>query len=311
MKCLVTGGAGFIGSYLCDRLLVDGNEVWCIDNLLTGSKQNILHLLENSNFHFVEHDCIKPLFVAVKPDIIFHFASPASPPKYQQYPLETLLVNSYATYLLLEMAKESNAIFLFASTSEIYGDPKEHPQRETYWGNVNTVGERACYDEAKRVGETFVTTYVRKFGLDGRIIRIFNTYGPRMDINDGRVITNFIKQILENSKMTIQGDGKQTRSFCYITDLIEGIMDVATDKQAKNGIFNLGNPEEITILELAENIKELTGYQGEFVYRALPSDDPIRRKPDISKIQKLSGWQPKLSLKEGLLKTLDYFKSNK
>jgi len=308
MKCLVTGGAGFIGSFLCDRLLETGHEVVCIDNLVTGHKKNIAHLLSQPKFEFIEHDVTLPLPEAISASVIFHFASPASPPKYQKYAIETLLVNSIGTYYLLEKARVWQAKFIFASTSEVYGDPREHPQKETYWGHVNPNGPRSCYDEAKRVGESFVATYIRKYQLDGRIIRIFNTFGPRMDIDDGRVVTNFIKQILSRTPLTIQGDGSQTRSFCYISDLIEGIMSVFTTPAARGEVINLGNPEEKTILELLNIIKKVSHYWGETVFLPLPEDDPLRRKPDITKAQNLLHWEAKVGLEEGLTKTLEYFK---
>ena len=308
MKCLVTGGAGFIGSHLCDRLLADGHSVVCVDNLITGSKDNVSHLLTHPQFSFLEADVSLPLPDSVRAQLIFHFASPASPPKYQRFPIETLLVNSIGTYHLLEKAKSWQARFVYASTSEVYGDPKEHPQRETYWGNVNPIGPRSCYDESKRVGESFVSTYTRTFHLDGRIVRIFNTYGPRMDIDDGRIVTNFIKQILSRTPLTIQGDGSQTRSFCYISDLIEGIMSVFTTPAAQGEVINLGNPEEKTILELLDLIKKVSHYSGETVFLPLPEDDPLRRKPDITKAQNLLHWEAKVGLEEGLTKTLEYFK---
>lgn len=309
MKSLVTGGAGFIGSHLCDRLLTEGHDVVCADNLITGSKKNIAHLFKNPHFTFVEHDCIQPLSRQKELKAIFHFASPASPPKYQQYPIETLLVNTAGTYNLLELARAQHAVFIFASTSEAYGDPEEHPQKETYVGHVNPVGARACYDEAKRAGEAFVSSYVRKFGLDGRIIRIFNTYGPRMDIDDGRVVTNFIKQILTRQPLTINGEGTQTRSFCYIDDLVTGIVAVFNTVALKGEVVNLGNPEEMTIVELANILKSMTQYTGELKYQNLPSDDPARRRPDITKAKQLLNWQPTISLEEGLRKTLEHFKT--
>ncbi|KKP59690.1 MAG: UDP-or dTTP-glucose 4-epimerase or 4-6-dehydratase [Candidatus Gottesmanbacteria bacterium GW2011_GWA1_34_13] len=307
MKCLVTGGAGFIGSHLCENLLNDEHEVYCLDNLITGSLDNISHLTNNSRFTFINHDCSKILPELPKFDYIFHFASPASPPKYQQYALETLLVNTYGTYLLLEKIRREKGIFIFASTSEIYGDPEEHPQKEKYWGKVNPVGIRSCYDEAKRLGETLITVYKNKFGIDGRIIRIFNTYGPRMSLDDGRIITNLIGQIKRNLPLTVYGNGSQTRSFCYISDLIIGIKLIAFDKKGKNQIFNLGNPEEISILETVNLMKKIINYQGEISYKELPEDDPAKRCPDISKIQKILGWCPKITLSEGLKKTWDSF----
>ncbi len=310
MKCLITGGAGFIGSYLCEHLLAQGHEVICVDNFITGFKKNLRHLRLNSKFHFMEFDCSKPLALREKVELIFHFASPASPPKYQQFPLETLLVNSLGTYNLVELAKQNNASFIFASTSEIYGDPQEHPQRETYWGNVNPTGERSCYDESKRLGESIVMTNVRKFGLDGRIIRIFNTYGPRMDINDGRVITNFIQEILNNKPITINGDGNQTRSFCYITDLVKGILLIGLTEDLKGEVFNLGNETEITILSLAQKVQNLTNNHGNIQYNSMPQDDPARRRPDITKIKNRLHWEPEVSLDQGLINTIEYFKTN-
>lgn len=307
MKCLVTGGAGFIGSHLCDRLVTEGHEVICVDNLLTGKEENIAHLKTNSHFSFIKLDCIQPIPSVSQIDIIFHLASPASPPKYQQYPVETLLVNTVGTYHLLEMANRLGSVFVFASTSEVYGDPVEHPQKEMYWGHVNPTGERSCYDEGKRAGEAFVMSYVRKYGVDGRIIRIFNTYGPRMDIDDGRVITNFIKQIITDKSLTINGDGQQTRSFCYVSDLVEGIVQVAKTLALQGEVINLGNPEELTILELASLIKDISHYNGELAYKDLPSDDPARRRPDISRAKKLLGWEPLVSLREGLQKTLKFY----
>ncbi len=307
MKCLVTGGAGFIGSFLCDRLLAEGHDVICVDNLITGRKKNIEHLLKHASFRFIEHDVSLPLPDEISANAIFHFASPASPPKYQQFPVETLLVNSQGTYLLLEKARKWQAKFIFASTSEVYGDPLEHPQKETYWGHVNPTGPRSCYDESKRVGEAFVTTFIRKYDIDARIARIFNTYGPRMDIDDGRIVTNFIKQILSQAPLTIHGDGTQTRSFCFISDLIEGIYALFNSPRARGEIVNLGNPNEQTVLEFAKTIKKITGYNGSFIYLPLPQDDPQRRKPDITKASQLLSWQPKVTLEEGLKKTLDYF----
>lgn len=244
MKCLVTGGAGFIGSHLCDWLVAEGNDVICVDNLLTGNKRNITQLLTHPRFRFIQADCSKPLTEVTSADVIYHLASPASPPKYQKYFLETMLVNTYGTYLLLEQARKWKAKFLFASTSEAYGDPLIHPQPETYWGNVNPNGVRSCYDESKRMGEAFVMSYVRNFNMDARIVRLFNTYGPRMDIDDGRVVTNFIKQILRRLPLTVHGKGTQTRSFCYISDMVEGIVKVAQSEVARGEVINLGNTEE-------------------------------------------------------------------
>lgn len=307
MKCLVTGGAGFIGSHLCDRLLAEGHQVVCIDNLVTGNKKNISHLTANPSFSFTQFDCVRPFKEYKGIGAIFHLASPASPPKYQKFPIETLLVNSVGTYNLLEIARTQRSIFIFASTSEVYGDPREHPQRESYFGYVNPVGTRACYDEAKRAGEAFVTSYNRKYGLDGRIIRIFNTYGPRMDIDDGRVVTNFIRQILARQPLTIYGRGMQTRSFCYIDDLVTGILAVFHSEKMKGEVVNLGNPEEMTVLTLARRIMKMTQYAGELKFLELPADDPVRRRPDISKAKQLLNWEPEVGLEEGLEKTLKYF----
>jgi len=309
MKCLVTGAAGFIGSHLIDQLLENGYEVIGADNFITGRKENIAHLAGNKNFTFFEHDVVKSL-PDVDANYIFHFASPASPPKYQQFPIETLLVNSYATIQLLELARKWNARFIFASTSEIYGEPEQHPQKETYWGNVNPIGPRSCYDEGKRFGEASVAAFIRKYNLDCKIIRIFNTYGPRMDINDGRVVTNFIKQLLKRRKLTIYGNGKQTRSFCFISDLIEAILKVAFTNKAQGEVFNVGSSHEITITELAAILTRLTGVSSDVINKPLPQDDPTRRKPDISKVKKMLGWESKISLEKGLQQTIAYFQSN-
>ncbi len=308
MKIIVTGGAGFIGSHLCDRLLNDGHKVICIDNLLSGNKKNITHLANNPHFQFIDHDCILPLPVNIEAQAIFHFASPASPPKYQAYPIETLLVNTIGTYYLLEAARKWSARFIYASTSEIYGDPKQHPQTEQYWGNVNPVGPRSCYDEAKRAGESYVATYIRKYGLDGRIVRIFNTYGPRMNLDDGRVVTNIIKQILSREPIKIYGTGEQTRSFCYISDMVDGIIKVFDTPQLKGEIFNLGKTEEITILKLSKIIQKIARHQEQIQHLDLPEDDPHRRNPDITKAKKILHWQPKISLEQGLTLTYKYFK---
>ncbi|MEK7166732.1 MAG: UDP-glucuronic acid decarboxylase family protein [Patescibacteria group bacterium] len=307
MKCLVTGGVGFIGSHLSDLLLANGHEVICLDDLSTGRLKNIDHLRSNPKFSFIKQDCTIPLSHKFQVDTIFHLASPASPPKYQSMPLETMLANTLGTYYLLELAKSCNAVFVFASTSEIYGDPQEHPQKETYWGHVNPVGERSCYNESKRAGEAFVMTYVRKYGLNARIMRIFNTYGPRMDIDDGRVVTNFIKQIMTDRPLTINGRGEQTRSFCYVSDLVEGIFRIGTYEKIEGEVINLGNPEELTILDLANRLQKITGSREKLVFAALPTDDPVRRRPDIGKAALLLKWNPVISLDVGLRKTLDYF----
>lgn len=314
MRCLVTGGAGFIGSHLCEALLNKGDEVFCVDNFITGSRKNVEHLQNNSQFHLIEWDVIKPLDENLQSTIynlqsIYHLASPASPVQYQKYPIETLLANSVGTYNLLELTKSLRAKFLYASSSEVYGNPQQHPQRESYWGNVNPIGVRSCYDEGKRFGEAMVMAFIRKYDLDGRIARIFNTYGPRMDKDDGRVISNFIVQAIGGLPITVYGDGSQTRSFCCIADLVEGLIILMEKEKARGEVFNLGNPEEYTILEIAKIIKELTRSSSEIQFTDLPEDDPIRRKPDITRAQKILGWQPKVALKDGLLKTIEYFKN--
>jgi len=308
---LVTGGAGFIGSHLCDKLIGEGYKVICLDNLLTGSRKNIEHLIGNSNFEFVEADVVKPLNVGGQAlDYIFHLASPASPIDYQNYPEETLLTNSMGTLNVLELAKKTGAKFLLASTSEIYGDPLEHPQKETYHGNVNTFGPRACYDESKRFGETSVYVYLHKNDIDARIVRIFNTYGPRMKKDDGRVVSNFINQSLTNESLNIDGDGSQTRSFCYVSDLVEGLHKAMFTEGTKAQIFNLGNPDEYTVKELAEKIVQLTNSKSKIEYTGtFRKDDPMRRQPDISKAKEVLGWEPKVSLEEGLQKTIEYYKN--
>lgn len=315
MKILVAGGAGFIGSHLCERLIKDNHEVFCVDNLVTGSKENISGFLKNKKFHFIEWNIIKDLprrFNNERFEAIFHLASPASPNpesplSYLNHPVETLLVNSVGTLNLLRLTIKDRAKFLFASTSEIYGDPLVIPQKEDYWGNVNPNGIRSCYDEAKRFGEAMTATFVRNQKVDGRIIRIFNTFGPRMDKNDGRVVVNFINQTIAGKPLTVYGKGKQTRSFCYIDDLIEGLVLAMFKPKTKGEVINLGNPEEHTILDLAKIILKLTKSKSKMVFKPLPVDDPTNRCPDISKAKRILGWQPKISLKEGLLKTIDYF----
>lgn len=308
-NCLVTGGAGFIGSHLCDYLLEKGYEVVCIDNLLTGSEKNIKHLENNANFKFIKADIVSDIPDLGKIDYIFHLASPASPIDYQKNPEETLLANSLGTLNILKLAKEKEAVVLIASTSEIYGDPKEHPQKETYWGNANSFGPRACYDESKRFAEAASYVFISKYNIDARIVRIFNTYGPRMQKDDGRVVSNFINQAIKGDPFTIYGDGKQTRSFCFVSDMVEGICKAMFTKGTKGQIFNLGNPEEYTVLELAEKIKEMTGAKSEFVFESLPQDDPMQRQPDISKAKEVLGWEPKVSVDEGLKKTIEYYRS--
>lgn len=307
MKILVTGGAGFIGSHLCDRLLKEGLEVVCLDNLLTGSERNIKHLVGNNKFEFVKADVIEPTDLVV--DCIFHLASPASPVDYQNYPEETLLANSEGTLNMLKLAFKNKAKILIASTSEVYGDPKEHPQKETYWGNVNSFGPRACYDESKRFAEAATYIYLNKYGVDARLVRIFNTYGPRMQKDDGRVISNFINQAIGEKPLTVYGKGNQTRSFCFVSDLVEGIYRAMFTEGTRGEVINLGNPEEYKIIDLADKIKKLTNSNSEIVFDDLPPDDPTQRQPDISKAKKLLNWEPRVSVDEGLLKTIEYYKS--
>ena len=318
-NCLVTGGAGFIGSHLCELLLFNGYKVICVDDLSSGRLQNISSFKNHPAFQFINLDITKPYTDKFRQELgqcayIFHLASPASPNSkssisYYSRPIETLLVNSYGTYKLLESARKSCTKFLFASTSEVYGDPLTHPQSEKYWGNVNPVGERSCYDEAKRFGEAITTAYFRKYQVDTRIVRIFNTYGPRMHKEDGRAVVEFINQALEDKPIPIFGDGSQTRSFCYVADLVEGIYKAMFTSDTAGLVINLGNPEELTILETAQIIKKLTGSKSTFLYGSLPSDDPKRRKPDITKAQKLLNWIPKVSLTAGLTKTIKFFKN--
>jgi nucleoside-diphosphate-sugar epimerase len=316
MKVIVTGGAGFIGSHLCEKLLEKGYQVLCIDNLITGSDKNIEHLKGNSNFEFLNYDVIKKLPDNLKADQVYHMASPASPNlkspiSYHALPFETMAVNTLATWNLAQWAVDSNAKFLFASTSEIYGDPKESPQKEEYRGNVSSTGPRSVYDESKRFGETIISSFVRSKGMDGRIIRIFNTYGPRLS-KDGRVVTEFITAALENKVMPIFGDGSQTRSFCYISDLVEGIILAMEKENTKGEVFNLGNPEEYKIVELAQKVKQLAGSSSEIKsVESLPQDDPMQRCPDVAKAKEKLGWEPKVKLEEGLLKLIEYIKTSK
>jgi dTDP-glucose 4,6-dehydratase len=305
MRVLVTGGAGFIGSHLCDRFLQEGHEVICLDNLITGSTDNIAHLAGHPRFSFVKHDVTHYIFVEGKIDAILHFASPASPVDYLQFPIQTLKVGSLGTHKALGLAKEKKAKFLLASTSEVYGNPLVHPQREDYWGNVNPIGPRGVYDEAKRFAEAMAMAYHRYHGVDTRIARIFNTYGPRMRLNDGRVVPNFIHQALRGEDLTIYGDGFQTRSFCYIEDLVEGIVRLLFSREIEP--INLGNPGEYSILDFAQVILQATGSPSRIVYRPLPTDDPRVRKPDISRARTVLGWNPKVELKEGIGKTIPYF----
>ena len=302
-KILVTGGAGFLGSHLCRMLISQGHEVLCVDNLFTGNKSNIKNLLNNPNFEFMRHDVTFPLYVEV--DEIYNLACPASPIHYQKDPIQTTKTSVIGAINMLGLAKRTNAKILQFSTSEIYGDPEISPQVESYWGNVNPIGERSCYDEGKRCAETLFMDYHRRWDLQTKIIRIFNTYGPNMHENDGRVVSNFIIQALKNEPITIYGRGDQTRSFCYVTDLLEGAIKVM-ESDCFDPI-NLGNPNEITILELAEKIKELTNSESELIYKPLPSDDPKRRKPDIALAKKEINWNPIVDLHTGLLETISYF----
>lgn len=303
---LVTGGAGFIGSHLCEYLLDNGNEVICADNLFTGRKENISHLLDNKNFEFVLHDIINPFFANKKIDQVYNLACPASPIHYQSNSIRTIKANTLGVINILGLAKKHNARVLQASTSEVYGDPLVHPQVEDYWGNVNSFGPRSCYDEGKRVAESLFFCYNLQHNVDIRIARIFNTYGPRMAKNDGRVVSNFITQALDGKDITIYGDGKQTRSFCYVSDLVKGLHSLMNSNESTP--VNLGNPEEYTMNQLADLVIELSAAKTQKIYRPLPKDDPTKRKPDISlAVQKL-GWQPKVPVNEGLERTIEYFR---
>jgi nucleoside-diphosphate-sugar epimerase len=304
LNILLTGAAGFVGSHLADRLLAEGHRVLGLDNLCTGSTGNLGHLANEPRFEFIEHDVCQPLPVERKFDWLLHFASPASPPKYLERPIETMRVNGHATYGLLELARASQASFLLASTSEAYGDPLEHPQRESYWGNVNPIGPRSVYDESKRYAESMVMAYRRTYGLPVRIIRIFNTYGPRMDLYDGRVVTNFIRQALTGEPMTIYGDGSQTRSLQYVDDLLEGI--VRYMQVDHPGPVNLGNPTEYTVLQIAELVREAVGSRAEISFHPLPENDPTRRRPDIGLARELLGWEPQIGFRQGLDATIAY-----
>jgi nucleoside-diphosphate-sugar epimerase len=306
---LVAGGAGFIGSYLCDELLKLGHKVICVDNLVTGSETNIVLAKENPNFSFIQQDIITAVpSITDHVDYVFNFASPASPMDFKKLAEEIALVNSVGTLHLLQLAQKNNARYVEASTSEVYGDPKEHPQKETYWGNVNPNGIRACYDESKRFAEAITMVYVRKYNLDARIIRIFNTYGPRMRKDDGRVVSNFINQALEGKPLTIFGDGTQTRSFCYVSDLVAGILAIMFGDNLQGEVFNLGNPIEFTVKDFAAKVQTLTGSASPITFESLPEDDPMQRKPDITKIQTRLGWEPKVSVDEGLKKTIEFYK---
>ena len=304
-RVLVTGGSGFLGSFLCEKLLEQGNEVICVDNFYTGAKRNIYHLLDDSRFEMIRHDVTFPLYVEC--DEIYNLACPASPIHYQRDPVQTVKTCVHGAINMLGLAKRLNAGILQASTSEVYGDPAVHPQEESYWGNVNPIGIRSCYDEGKRCAETLFNCYRMQWGLRTKLIRIFNTYGPRMHPNDGRVVSNFILQALQGKDITIYGDGSQTRSFCYRDDLIDGMMRMMATPDEVAGPINIGNPEEFTILQLAETIIELTDSKSEIVRRPLPADDPRQRRPDIARARELLRWQPSTPLREGLSRTIAYF----
>jgi UDP-glucuronate decarboxylase len=304
MRVLVTGGAGFIGSHLCQRLLNDGQEVICLDNFFTGSKGNIAHLLANPAFEMIRHDITEPILLEV--DRIYNLACPASPIHYQYNPVKTIKTSVIGTINMLGLAKRVRARILQASTSEVYGDPQTHPQNEEYWGNVNPIGIRSCYDEGKRVAETLMMDYHRQNGVDIRIVRIFNTFGPRMAVNDGRVVSNFIVQALKGENLTVYGAGEQTRSFCYVDDLVEGLVRMM-ETDGFTGPVNLGNPGETTILEFARRIIDLTGSRSQIMFKSLPADDPKQRQPDITLARERLGWAPCVAVEEGLRKTIDYF----
>lgn len=306
MKILITGGAGFLGSHLCERLLADGHEVICVDNFYTGDKANIRHLMGDSKFEVIRHDITHPLQVEV--DYILNFACPASPIHYQKDPVQTIKTSVHGAINMLDLARNTNATILQASTSEVYGDPEIHPQPEEYWGRVNPIGIRSCYDEGKRCAETLFFDYHREYGLNIKVIRIFNTYGPRMQPDDGRVVSNFIMQALQDQDLTIYGDGSQTRSFCYVDDLVDGIISFMKTDSTVTGPINLGNPGEFSMLELAENVIRLTNSKSNIVFRDLPSDDPRQRKPIIEKAEKELRWTPQINLESGLEKTIQYFR---
>jgi UDP-glucuronate decarboxylase len=307
MKILLTGGAGFLGSHISKKLIENNHTVTVLDDLSTGSLSNIKNLNSNTNFTFIEHDVRKSYMIEV--DAILNFACPASPVAYQLDPVRTIETNFLGMINLLHLAKETGAIVIQASTSEIYGDPKESPQQEEYWGNVNPIGIRSCYDEGKRAAETLCFDYKRQYGLDTRVLRIFNTYGPNMSQSDGRVVSNFIVQALKNEPITIYGKGDQSRSFCYVSDLVDGIYRLLTLVKPITSPINLGNPNEFTVSELAKLVIEITGSKSEILYKALPQDDPMQRRPDISKAKELLDWEPKIQLKEGIELTANYFKS--
>lgn len=306
-RVLITGGAGFLGSHLCDRYLSEGWQVICMDNLLTGSMENIHHLIGNDDFEFIKHDVTNYIYISGDLDLILHFASPASPIDYLEMPIQTLKVGSLGTHKVLGLAKAKNARFLLASTSEVYGDPQIHPQKENYWGNVNPIGVRGVYDEAKRFAEAMTMAYHRFHNVDTRIVRIFNTYGTRMRLNDGRALPAFMSQALRGDDITVFGDGLQTRSFCYVDDLVSGIYKLSQSDY--NEPVNIGNPEEITILDFAKEIIEITGSSSKITHKPLPKDDPTIRQPDITLAKKLLNWQPTISRREGLMKTIEFFQN--
>jgi UDP-glucuronate decarboxylase len=308
MKCLVTGGSGFIGSHLCEKLLEQGNRVLCLDNLLTSSKRNIEHLLANENFKFIEHDIIAPFFTDEPIGQIYNLACPASPIHYQKNAIRTIKANTIGVINMLGLARAKKATILQTSTSEIYGEPLEHPQTEEYRGNVNTIGPRACYDEGKRCAETLFFDYHRTHGMKIKVVRIFNTYGPRMAENDGRVVSNFIIQALKGGDIAIYGNGSQTRSFCFVDDLVRGLIAMMNSADEITGPINLGNPHELTILDIAKKVIELSGSKSSIIYKELPKDDPTRRQPDITKAKNILNWEPAVGLEEGLKKTIEYFK---
>jgi dTDP-glucose 4,6-dehydratase len=305
-RVLITGGAGFLGSHLCERFLSEGFDVICMDNFITGNPDNIAHLIGNPHFQFVKHDVTEYIYVAGELDHILHFASPASPIDYMKVPIQTLKVGSLGTHKALGLAKAKKARFLIASTSEVYGDPLVHPQEESYWGNVNPIGVRGVYDEAKRFAEAMTMAYHRYHGVETRLLRIFNTYGPRMRINDGRAIPAFMSQALRGEPLTVFGDGSQTRSVCYVDDLVEGIYRLLLSNETDP--VNIGNPDEITMLDLAKEILEITGSKSEIVFKPLPEDDPKIRQPNIDRAKRILGWEPRVSRREGLLKTMEYFR---
>ncbi len=306
MRVLVTGGAGFLGSHLCDRLIGEGHEVLCVDNFFTGHRRNVAHLLGSSRFELLRHDVTFPLYVEV--DWIFNLACPASPVHYQFNPVQTTKTSVHGAINMLGLAKRVRARVLQASTSEVYGDPDQHPQTESYWGRVNPIGERACYDEGKRCAETLFFDYRRQYDLDIKVVRIFNTYGPRMDAGDGRVVSNFIVQALKGEDLTLYGNGEQTRSFCYVDDLIEGLLRMMKTERGFTGPINLGNPEEFTMRRLAGLVLSLTGSASRLVHRPLPADDPRQRQPDIALAAEKLSWQPSIDVEEGLRRTIDYFR---